>query len=216
MKGKAKAQARRRRARQPSNWPVYLLAGVLLVAVAWIGYSMFQGSRSGAGQQWSQPPAMALDPARHYSATIATAKGDIVVDLFADKTPVTVNNFVFLARQGYYDNTTFHRVIEGFMAQGGDPTATGTGGPGYTFQDEIVPDLTFDEAGLLAMANAGPNTNGSQFFITYAPATHLNGLHTIFGRVTNGLDVAESLTRTEPGPNAPPGDKILTVRITEQ
>jgi cyclophilin family peptidyl-prolyl cis-trans isomerase len=213
---KAKTQARRRRARQTSNWPVYLMAGVLLVVVAWLGYSIYQGSRGSGAKHWSQPPAMAIDPARHYSATIATEKGDIVVDLFADKTPVTVNNFVFLARQGFYDNTTFHRVIEGFMAQGGDPTATGTGGPGYTFQDEIVPELTFDQAGLLAMANAGPNTNGSQFFITYAPATHLNGLHTIFGRVTSGLDVAQSLTRTEPGANAPPGDKILTVTIAEQ
>jgi cyclophilin family peptidyl-prolyl cis-trans isomerase len=209
---------RRSQRRQQTNWPVYAVAVVLLVAVVWLGYSIYQGSRGSGGspKTWPQPPAMAIDPTRHYSAVIETEKGDIDVELFADKTPVTVNNFVFLARQGYYDNTTFHRVIDGFMAQGGDPTGTGTGGPGYRFQDEIVPDLVFDQPGLLAMANAGPGTNGSQFFITYVPTPHLNGAHTIFGRVTSGLDVAEALTRRDPSANPPPGDKIITIRIDEQ
>jgi peptidyl-prolyl cis-trans isomerase B (cyclophilin B) len=215
-----KAKARRRRARQQANLPVYIIAGVLLAVVAWLAYSIFQNSRAGAATpgalQWSQPPAMTIDPARQYSATIVTEKGDIEVELFAAQTPVTVNNFVFLAREGYYDNTTFHRVLDNFMAQAGDPTGTGSGGPGYRFEDEIVPELTFDQPGLLAMANAGPGTNGSQFFITYEPTPHLNGLHTIFGRVTSGLDVAESLTRRNPGANVPPGDQILTIEIAEQ
>ena len=115
-------------------------------------------------QQWDAPPELTIDPAKIYLATFKTAKGNIQVQLFADKAPITVNNFIFLARQGYYDNTTFHRVLTDFMAQGGDPTGTGSGGPGYTFEDEFSPDLLFNEPGLLAMANGGPNTNGSQFF----------------------------------------------------
>jgi cyclophilin family peptidyl-prolyl cis-trans isomerase len=212
------AKARKRRARRNANLPVYVAAGLLLAAVAWLGYSIYQSSQGGSAgrsQQWSEPPAMVIDPTRRYTATIETEKGNIELELFAGRTPLTVNNFVFLARQGYYDNTTFHRVIDGFMAQGGDPTGTGSGGPGYQFQDEIVPELTFDQPGLLAMANGGPGTNGSQFFITYAPTPHLNGAHTIFGRVTSGLDVAEALTRRNPGPNVPPGDRIITIRITE-
>ena len=216
------AKARKRRARgkrSDANLPVYIAAGLLLAAVAWLGYSMFQSSRGGAAsgaQQWSEPPAMVIDPARRYTATIETEKGSIELELFADRTPKTVNNFVFLAREGYYDNTTFHRVLDNFMAQAGDPTGTGSGGPGYRFEDEIVPELTFDQPGLLAMANAGPNSNGSQFFITYVPTPHLNGAHTIFGRVTSGMDVAEALTRRNPGPNVPLGDRIITIRITEE
>src|SRR5512147_79304 len=120
-------------------------------------------------KQWSKPPEMVIDPKKKYTATLHTDKGDIVADLFADKAPRTVNNFVFLAREGFYNGTTFHRVIDGFMAQGGDPTGTGMGGPGYRFEDQFSSDRTFDKAGLLAIANSGPNTNGSQFFITYAP-----------------------------------------------
>jgi len=212
-------KARRRRARPTANLPVYLAAGLLLAAVAWLIYSIYQSTQgAGAGgQQWSQPPAMTIDPARDYTAVIETEKGNIAVDLFEDQTPVTVNNFVFLAREGYYDNTTFHRVLENFMAQGGDPTGTGTGGPGYRFEDEIVPELTFDQPGLLAMANAGPGTNGSQFFITFVPTPHLNGAHTIFGRVTSGLEVAEGLTRRDPNANPDfDGDRITTIRINEQ
>jgi cyclophilin family peptidyl-prolyl cis-trans isomerase len=129
---------------------------------------------------------------------------------------VTVNNFVFLAQQGYYNGTTFHRVLEDFMAQGGDPTGTGMGGPGYQFEDEFS-DLTFDKAGLLAMANSGPNTNGSQFFITYGPTPHLNGLHTIFGQIIEGMDVVNELTRRDPQQNPTfEGDAIATITITEE
>ncbi len=166
---------------------------------------------------FTEPPPMTIDPSQIYYATIQTEKGDIVVQLFADRTPQTVNNFVFLARQGFYDDTTFHRVLEGFMAQGGDPTGTGMGGPGYTFPDEFVPGLVFDRPGLLAMANAGPNTNGSQFFITYAPTEWLNYRHTIFGQVIQGMEVLESLTLRDPQQNPDfPGDRILTIRIEER
>lgn len=170
----------------------------------------------GLGQYDAAPP-MTIDENKTYLATFKMAKGgEFVVELFADKAPVTVNNFVFLAQQGYYNGTTFHRVLEGFMAQGGDPTGTGAGGPGYQFEDEFS-DLTFDKPGLLAMANAGPNTNGSQFFITYAPTPHLNGLHTIFGEVIEGMDVVNSITLRDPQQNPDfEGDAIETITITEQ
>lgn len=165
---------------------------------------------------WSEPPLLVIDPTKTYYATIKTEKGDIRLQLFADKAPKTVNNFVFLARRGFYDNITFHRVIEGFMAQAGDPTGTGTGGPGYTFEDEFHPDLKHDAAGIVSMANRGPNTNGSQFFITYAPQPHLDGMHAVFGKVVEGMDVVESLTvRSPDDPNAPPGTKIFTIEIEE-
>src|SRR3989441_13109924 len=127
------------------------------------------------------PPTGSLDASKQYTARIKTERGDIVVDLFAGKAPLTVENFVNLARAGFYDGTTFHRVIPGFMAQGGDPTGTGRGGPGYQFADEFDSELQFNKPYLLAMANAGPGTNGSQFFITVSPTTHLNFKHTIFG-----------------------------------
>lgn len=145
-------------------------------------------------RQYSQPPAMEIDPDGNYTADIQTNQGTISVELYAEDAPVTVNNFAFLARQGFYDGVTFHRVIPNFMIQGGDPTGTGTAGPGYRFQDEIVASLAFDSAGILAMANAGPNTNGSQFFITVAPTPHLTGLHTIFGRVIFGQEVADAIS----------------------
>jgi cyclophilin family peptidyl-prolyl cis-trans isomerase len=132
---------------------------------------------------------MAIRADVRYTATIVTSEGPIVVELLAKEAPKTVNNFVFLAREGFYNGVIFHRVIKNFMLQGGDPTGTGTGGPGYRFEDEIVPSLTFSQPYLLAMANAGKNTNGSQFFITVTPTPHLNGLHTIFGRVTQGQDI---------------------------
>jgi cyclophilin family peptidyl-prolyl cis-trans isomerase len=149
-----------------------------------------------------------------YWAVICTDIGPIYLDLYEDKAPITVNNFVFLAQQGYYNNTTFHRVLPGFMAQGGDPTGTGSGGPGYEFEDETNNELVFDQFGLLAMANAGPGTNGSQFFITYAPTPWLDGNHTIFGRVFQGIDVAELLTLRDPQ-QAPAyeGSKLETVVI---
>jgi cyclophilin family peptidyl-prolyl cis-trans isomerase len=159
---------------------------------------------------------MQIDPSGSYEAVFKTELGDIRVRLFADQAPVTVNNFVFLARQGYYENTTFHRVLPGFMAQGGDPTGTGAGGPGYTFEDEINPDLQFDRPGLLAMANRGPDTNGGQFFITYAPTPHLNGLHTIFGEVVEGTEVLNRLTPRDPQANPDyPGDTLVSVEIIE-
>ncbi len=165
---------------------------------------------------WSEAPAMTIDPANTYIATFKTDKGDIVVELFADKAPATVNNLVFLANEGFYDNTTFHRVLEGFMAQGGDPTGTGSGGPGYEFEDEIDPALSFDQAGLLAMANSGPGTNGSQFFFTFEPTPWLDGNHTIFGEVIEGQEVLDQLTRRDPDQNPDfPGDTLLTVEISE-
>src|SRR5512136_1528050 len=141
---------------------------------------------------------MAIDPKKKYKATFKTEKGDFVIELYADKAPKTVNNFVFLARDGFYDNTTFHRVIKDFMAQGGDPTATGTGGPGYKFADEFDPSLRHDGPGVLSMANAGPNTNGSQFFITYAATPHLDGKHSVFGRVVKGMDVLKAIAPRDP------------------
>lgn len=169
-----------------------------------------------AEKQWDAPPEMAINPEVIYLATFQTEKGDIKVELFADRAPKTVNNFVFLAREGFYDGTTFHRVLSNFMAQGGDPTGTGTGGPGYRFEDEFDPNLRFDEAGYLAMANAGPNTNGSQFFITFVPTPHLTGRHTIFGKVVEGMDVALSLTLRDPQANPDfPGDLLVTIEIEE-
>ena len=169
-----------------------------------------------SGLQWSSPPSMQLGSSTSYQAVFTTEAGEFTVELFADRVPVTVNNFVFLARQGYYDTTTFHRVLPGFMAQGGDPTGTGNGGPGYTFDDEFHPELRFDRAGLLGMANRGPNTNGSQFFITFAPTPHLNGLHTIFGELVDGAEVLDSLTPRDPLANPDYfGDELLSVEIVE-
>ena len=166
--------------------------------------------------QWSNPPEMTIDPQKRYVATLKTAKGDIKVELLADKAPRTVNNFVFLARQGYYDGTTFHRVLHDFMAQGGDPTGTGAGGPGYRFEDEIHSDLKFDGAGIVAMANAGANTNGSQFFITFKATTWLDGGYSIFGRVIEGMDVVLSLRLRDPQDRPTfSGDVLEKVEIEE-
>lgn len=168
-------------------------------------------------RQFTSCPPLAIDPARVYIATLHTVKGDIVVRLFADRAPLAVNSFVFLARQGWYDGVTFHRVIPGFIAQAGDPSGTGRGGPGYYFASEIRADLTFDKPGVLGLANSGPDTNGSQFFITYAAEPQLDGAYTVFGQVTSGMDVLESLTPRDPQSSAgvPPGDKLLTVTIQE-
>jgi len=138
---------------------------------------------------------MNIDPDKNYSATIKTAKGELVLELYAADAPVTVNNFVTLARDGFYDGTTFHRIIPGFMAQGGDPTGTGRGGPGYAFPDEFSEHTHV--AGALSMANAGPDTNGSQFFITYAPQPHLDGHHSVFGQLTEGMEVLEQLVNDD-------------------
>ncbi len=166
--------------------------------------------------QWKQPPEMTIDPRKKYTAALSTDKGEIVVELFADKAPKTVNNFVFLARQGFYDGTLFHRVIADFMAQGGDPTGTGTGGPGYRFADEFHTSLKHDKPGRFSMANAGPGTNGSQFFLTHVPTPWLDGKHTIFGQVTKGMDVLMSIPPRDPSRRDAPAVKLNRVTITEE
>jgi len=169
-------------------------------------------------EQFTICPPMTIDPSKSYMATIETEKGNIELELLPDVAPIAVNSFVFLANKGWYDGVTFHRVLPGFVAQGGDPTGTGSGGPGYAFDNEISPDLKFDQAGLFAMANSGPGSNGSQFFITFTPLPNLDGGYTIFGRVVSGMEVVESLTARDPNqnPNSPPGDKILGVTIEEK
>jgi peptidyl-prolyl cis-trans isomerase B (cyclophilin B) len=157
-------------------------------------------------RQYSSYPDMTIDPTTTYTATIKTNRGDIELDLFAAEAPKTVNNIVFLARDGYYDGLTFHRVISGFMAQGGCPYGTGTGGPGYKFEDETQGNPHKHETGSLSMANSGPNTNGSQFFICHEPQPHLDGKHTVFGKATNGMDVVLSLEQ---------GDFIEEIVISE-
>lgn len=159
-----------------------------------------------AHKQWSTPPAMQIDPKKSYSATIETNRGNIQIMLYPQYAPKTVNNFVFLAREGFYDGVTFHRVISNFMIQGGDPTGTGRGGPGYRFEDEFKNNPLTHETGVLSMANAGPGTNGSQFFITHSPQPHLNGQHTVFGKVTSGQDVVNAIRQ---------GDRMTSVTITE-
>jgi len=167
-------------------------------------------------KQYSALPAMTVDPQKDYEATIKTDKGDIRIQLLAGQAPATVNNFVFLARDGFYDGVTFHRVIPGFMAQSGDPTGTGTGGPGYRFDDEpSALRLRHDREGTLSMANAGPNTNGSQFFITLGPTPHLDGKHAVFGRVIAGMDVLRQIRVRDPQRDPRPGDRIETIEIKE-
>ncbi|MGB7095227.1 MAG: peptidylprolyl isomerase [Anaerolineales bacterium] len=169
-------------------------------------------------KQFTICPPMTIDPAKSYEATIHTENGDIVVELFPDVAPIAVNSFIFLADNGWYDGVTFHRVLPGFVAQGGDPSGTGFGGPGYAYEIEISEDVTFDQAGLLSMANSGPTSNGSQFFITLEPLPNLDGGYTIFGRVISGMDVVEQITPRDPNqnPNLPPGDTILGVTIREK
>jgi cyclophilin family peptidyl-prolyl cis-trans isomerase len=169
-----------------------------------------------AQKSYSAPPQMAIDPDKRYVATFHTQGGDFQVELFAAQAPQTVNNFVFLAREGFYNSTTFHRVIKGFMAQGGDPTGTGRGKPGYEFPDERgALSLKHDRAGILSMANAGPNTNGSQFFITFGPTPHLNGKHGVFGRVIAGMDVVQALRERDPQRDREPGTALNSVEIAE-
>lgn len=168
--------------------------------------------------QFNSCPPIVIQASKHYLATLKTAKGNIVIELLADKAYNTVNNFVFLAQNGWYDNTTFQRVVPGFVAQAGDPSGTGAGNPGYFIPDEIDSALRFDRAGLVGMANNGPGTNGGQFFITLAPAASLNGKYTLFGQVLSGLDVLTRLTPRDPQPgqNLPDGDLLLTISIEEK
>ncbi len=168
-------------------------------------------------KQYTTAPALSIDPKKLYTAILHTSVGDVEVELFAAQAPVTVNNFVFLARDGFYDGITFHRVIPDFMAQTGDPTGTGRGGPGYQFADEkSALELPHDSPGILSMANAGPNTNGSQIFITYAATPHLNGRHAVFGKVKKGLDVLRQIAPRDPGRATKPGDVIESISITEK
>jgi len=174
-------------------WPG--LSVLTLSALAVRVPSLFGGS--GKGKQYSGPPDMTIDPQKHYSAVLHTSEGDLTLDLLPDQAPQTVNNFVFLARDGYYDGVPFHRIIKGFMIQTGDPTGTGAGGPGYKFADEPV-QLRYTK-GIVAMANAGPNTNGSQFFIVHGPDAGLPPSYTIFGRVRDGLDTLDKIADTPVG-----------------
>jgi peptidyl-prolyl cis-trans isomerase B (cyclophilin B) len=159
------------------------------------------------GKQYSAPPAMCIDSAKKYTATFETSKGSIVVELFPGDAPNTVSNFVFLAKDNFYDGTVFHRVIADFMVQGGDPTASGRGGPGYQFADELKGNPRKHQVGSLSMANAGPNTNGSQFFITHIATNWLDGKHTVFGQVLKGQDVVNAIAQ---------GDKLVSLTITEE
>lgn len=157
-------------------------------------------------KEWKSAPAMQIDPKKNYKATIETARGNIVIELYPQHAPKTVNNFVFLAKEGFYDGVLFHRVINNFMIQGGDPTGTGRGGPGYKFEDETKGNPLKHGTGFLSMANAGPNTNGSQFFITHSPQPHLDGKHTVFGKVVEGQTVVDAVRQ---------GDSMTKVTITE-
>ena len=156
--------------------------------------------------EWKTPPEMQIDPVKTYRAVIETNRGVIELELYPQHAPKTVNNFVFLAKEGFYDDVSFHRVISDFMIQGGDPTGTGRGGPGYRFEDELKVNPLKHETGVISMANAGPNTNGSQFFITHSPQPHLNGRHTVFGKVVSGQDIVNAIQQ---------GDKMLHVTIHE-
>lgn len=158
-------------------------------------------------KQWKVPPQMEIDPNKSYTVKMETNKGIIMIELYPQYAPVTANNFIFLIRQGFYDGVTFHRVIPNFVVQGGDPTGTGAGGPGYRFQDELLNNPLKHETGVLSMANAGPNTNGSQFFITHSPQIHLNGKHTVFGKVTEGMDIVNAIKA---------GDRMVKVSVEEK
>lgn len=182
---------------------LYRIVGIILVLVAFLAASC-----AGAAPQpktYSAPPPMTIDTSKQYTATIETNRGNLVLELFASDAPVTVNNFVFLARDGFYNGTTFHRVVPGFVVQGGDPTGTGTGTPGYYFADEFTEHTHV--TGALSMANSDPNTNGCQFFITYAPQHHLDGKHSVFGQLIEGTDVLEKIEQ---------GDTIIRITIEER
>lgn len=200
-------------------YPLVLING-MPVNVGLLNYEYLDSTISlvalGA-HQFNQCPSFDVDPFKQYIATLHTDKGDIVIQLFPDKAPLAVNSFVFLAQQGWFNGVTFHSVIPGFIAQAGDPSGTGQGNPGYFFNNEIS-DLKFDKPGMVGMANSGTDMNGSQFFITFAPAQHLDGKYTIFGQVIQGMDVVENLTPRDPqqGNYLPPGDQILSVGIEEK
>ncbi|MCB0212243.1 MAG: peptidylprolyl isomerase, partial [Anaerolineae bacterium] len=206
---------------QINSTPTFVVNRVLYPAQAF-GLS-YQGLEAfsklmGLRENWFAEPEQVIEPDKEYIATIQTEKGDIVVELFPDTAPVNVNSFAFLAEQGWYKDNTFHRVLPDFVAQGGDPTNTGVGFPGYRCSDEVTPKRSFDKAGLLSLANSGPNTNGSQFFITYGPTPNLNANFTIIGQVIEGMDIAEQITPRDPqqNPDAAPGDTIIDIIIEEK
>ena len=233
-KRSAREQQRLAKAKQQQTIRIVAIAAiaVAIVAIVWVIASSqkkpTQATTSGTTpavvqtttrvgtKQFSSAPPMLIDKTKQYTATVKMANGgEFAIQLYPDKAPITVNSFVFLARQGYFDGLTFHRVLEGFMAQGGDPTGTGGGGPGYQFVNENS-DLTFDKPGVLAMANAGRDTNGSQFFITFSPQTRLDGAYTIFGQVTSGMDVVNAIKLRDPDKNPSfTGDAIQSITITE-
>ena len=217
MSKKSARKGARKSTRSNSNLVVYVLAGVLTIAAGLLLINILKPPAAApAEMHWDAAPAMQIDLNKNYQATLSLDKGDIVIQLLPQAAPITVNNFVFLARQGYYNGVTFHRVLQNFMAQTGDPTGTGSGGPGYFIPNETDSGLTFDQAGVVAMANSGADRNGSQFFITFGPQPGLNGDYTIFGRVTSGMDVVSSITLRDP--DASPtftGDVINTVTIAE-
>ena len=166
-------------------------------------------------KSYPNPPAQTIDPKKKYTAIFHTTRGDFEIELFADKVPNTVNNFVFLAKDGFYDGTTFHRVIKDFMVQGGDPEGSGRGGPGYKFKDEFHPSLKHTGPGTLSMANAGKDTNGSQFFITHVATPHLDGKHAVFGKVVKGMDIVNAIRERDPGRDRNPGDALNSIEIVE-
>jgi len=227
MARRKRTKTSKKQAARQMNTMQWVAIGVILavvVLVAWLALPKGSGESESAvdapgvsANQYGAPPPMTIDVGKQYFATVKMAKGgEFVIQLFPDKAPITVNNFVFLAREGYYDGTTFHRVLPDFMAQGGDPTGTGGGGPGYQFVNEDS-DLTFDKEGVVAMANAGRDTNGSQFFITFSPQEYLNGDYTIFGQVVEGMDVVMDIRLRDPQQNPDyVGDAIESITITEK
>ncbi len=236
MANKKKVEAREKARQKQKNDKTIMYVGIaiavlVIIGLAWVLWPSSTPEATAAptagadtsnppastGKQYSAYPPMTIDQNKKYFATFKMANGgEFVVQLYPDKAPKTVNNFVFLANDGYYNGTTFHRVLKDFMAQGGDPTGTGMGGPGYEFQNEDS-DLKFDKEGVVAMANAGRDTNGSQFFITFGPQDYLNGDYTIFGQVIKGMDVVKYIRLRNPDDNPNyPGDAIDSVTITEQ
>jgi len=217
-RSRIRAEMRRRRKARKNNQ--FIVIGIIVLAAVAVGLFLVFQSRNNAVKNQptsSGAPPMTIDTTRQYFATVKMAKGgEFVIQLYPDKAPITVNSFVYLAKKGFYNGTTFHRVLEGFMAQGGDPTGTGGGGPGYQFVNEKN-DLTFDKPGVVAMANAGPNTNGSQFFIMFNAYALSEADYTIFGQVISGMDVVNGITRRNPDDNPTfPGDAIATITISEK
>jgi cyclophilin family peptidyl-prolyl cis-trans isomerase len=229
MPNKNSAKSKKYISQSSKNNPVLIIiAGIVILVIAALIIASIKTAKTQSpasaqpestvkSLQYDAPPPMTIDTSKQYFATFKMANGgEFVIQLYPDKAPIAVNSFVFLANKGYFNGVTFHRVIDGFMAQGGDPTGTGNGGPGYEFVNEDN-DLKFDKAGVVAMANAGRDTNGSQFFITYGPQDYLNGGYTIFGQVVSGMDVVNGLTRRNPDqhPNFS-GDAIESVTISEK